>query len=136
MASAPLAMRSDTFAPAIPTPRMRWCVRVHHHLHDAVGFAPGEGAAERTVGELADLHVVAALLRFGLGRIQTERDFGVGEDRARHRRHVVGVLLAGDDRRRDEAFLRRLVGERRAADTVADGEDLRIRRAELGVRRR
>ena len=132
MASTASPIRSPAPKPTMPQPRTRCGLRVDDPLGQPFGAADGLGAAAGRPGELG--HFDRAALLLGLGfRESCPGDFGIGEDHGGNGLRLEGRRLAGQRLDGRLAFVGRLVGQHRLAGHVADGQDVRIGRAALGI---
>ena len=105
---------------------------VTDELDETHRLASGAGTPVGREGKLPDAVLAAALLRMTLAEADGG-DFGPGVDDARNAAIVHVHRLPTDHFGRDDAFLLSLVGEHRPGNAVADREDVRQVRPELGV---
>ena len=127
-------MRSPALGPTMPQPIRRLLCLVPQRLGQAFVAAERQRAPARRPREnrLAEFEALGLGLRLGDA---DPGDFRVGIGDRGDRLGVERGFVAAGDFRRDLALVRRLVGEHRLADDVADGEDVRHVGAHLLVDR-
>src|SRR5439155_20643282 len=104
--------------------------RIREELHEAVGLPGRQGPTDGGERNLPDSDLPTLGRRLGL--LQPDgRDLGIGLDGRRQGAVVEFRGMSRDHLRSGEAFLRRLLGQERGPDDVADSVYVGIRGAQL-----
>src|SRR5690606_11645994 len=98
---------------------------VDDQLRHAVDAVQRDSAAGSTPREADHVYIPVLLLRFRF-RKSCPSELGIGEHDRRNHLGLEGYVLAGDDLRRDDAFVRGFVREHGTGGDVSDSEDVGI----------